>query len=394
MSTVSHTLDRLMDQGKVVERKHRKIRIRMPDNSNGNRLDFQGVDFSGRDLRGANLRGAILHGVNFEKADLHGANLRDAKLANTNFKDANLEGVNLRKAHAYWADFSGANLVDVDAIGTKMTRTNLTGANVKRLKVGSPLTQHSLWDHVQLEPHQIHDMEGIAYTHYIMAIVFFESLKSDPLAPFVSGLIESERFGCWGEYLCHVALNFPELFVRWIDAWRDPVHDPTMRVWMEFNLMRALKNLEGQADASIWSEISRLEMPRIWSIFFRWQSKSANEASCGLDTMVAEDEAELFGVLDETNWQSPTNPRPIDSQRALRPTFVSESDNPVRDVKKIVKSFRRIQPLSSEKLVQMINKEFAEDATSGDVIPYKRAKEVSSEDRCSGIAKKEAHRQA
>ena len=32
MSTVSHTLDRLMDQGKVVERKHRKIRIRMPDN--------------------------------------------------------------------------------------------------------------------------------------------------------------------------------------------------------------------------------------------------------------------------------------------------------------------------------------------------------------------------
>ena len=79
--TVSYALDRLTDQGHVIERKHRKIRINLPGGSNGKAKVLTGVDFSGQDLRNVDFSNAVLHEANFEGADLRRASLREARLS-------------------------------------------------------------------------------------------------------------------------------------------------------------------------------------------------------------------------------------------------------------------------------------------------------------------------
>ena len=151
--TVTETLNQLSQDGRVIERKPRKIRIRLPDGRGGGTGRVRGVHLAGQDLRGYNLQGANLYGADLKNADLRGANLRDAKLSHADLTGADLEGTSLRNAQAAWADFSGSNLNNVDAVGTVMTRVNLTGAVVKQMKIGTPLTQHSLWGkpHSQLK---------------------------------------------------------------------------------------------------------------------------------------------------------------------------------------------------------------------------------------------------
>ncbi len=269
--SVSYALDRLTKQGKVVDRKPRKIRIKVPNGA------IKPQSFHGADLTGQNLRGRNFRGMDLSQAKLDGANLRDTTLSQTSFKGANLEGANLRGAHAAWADFGESNLVDVDAIGTAVTRSNLIGAHVDGLRIGTPLAQFSLWDNVAVEPEQLHGMVGISYTHFVMASMFDQVLNGKPATPFISGMIESERYGCWKAYLTRMALYYPEYFIEWVRGWRDPRHDKLARVWMEFELMRTWQAMHGVPEPEIYERLIDPTLPRTWLVYFRllakhWQS--------------------------------------------------------------------------------------------------------------------------
>ena len=135
-STVVHALDRLSDQGKVIDRKHRRIQLKLPDGRPG--LQLIGVDFTGQNLRGQNFRGAILERANFRGADLTGANFRGASLYRADFSEANLSDTNLRKATAHFANFQNSILVGTDAIGTGMMLADIRGAEVCGLPLEGP----------------------------------------------------------------------------------------------------------------------------------------------------------------------------------------------------------------------------------------------------------------
>ena len=358
--SVSYALDRLTKQGKVLDRKPRKIRIKVPNGAIEPR-SFHGADLTGQNLAGKNFRGMDLSRAKLDGANLWGANLRDATLSQTSFKGANLEGANLRGAHAAWADFGESNLVDVDAIGTAVTRSNLIGAHVDGLCIGTPLAQFSLWDNVAVEPEQLHGMVGISYTHFVMASMFDQVLNGKPATPFISGMIESERYGCWKAYLTRMALYYPEYFIEWVRGWRDPRHDNLARVWMEFELMRTWQAMHGVPEPEIYEHLIDPTLPRTWLVYFRLLKNVQAGRGERLDAMISVDEVDHLGGCMDNFWTSrDTADAPAG---ALMPSCVGQSENPKEAHRRLINTFSVIEPLSTDGLLDMIKAEFGEAKT-------------------------------
>ena len=358
--SVSYALDRLTRQGKVLDRKPRKIRIKVPNGTVEPR-DFHGADLSGQNLRGRNFRGMDLSRAKLDGANLAGANLRDTSLSQTSFKGANLEGANLRGAHAAWADFGESNLVDVDAIGTAVTRSNLIGAHVDGLKIGTPLAQFSLWDNVSVEPEQMYGMVGISYTHFIMATMFDQVLKGKPATPFISGMIESERYGCWKAYLTRMALYYPEYFLEWVRGWRDPKHDKIARVWMEFEIMRIWQAMHGVPEPEIYERLIDPTLPRIWLVYIRLLKNVQGGLGERLDAIISVEEVDQLGGCMDSFWTSSDTETP--PAGALMPSCVGQSDDPKEAHRRLVNTFSLIEPLSTGGLLDLIKAEFGKGKT-------------------------------
>ena len=241
-----------------------------------------------------------------------------------------------------------------------MTRVNLAGAVVKQLKIGTPLTQHSLWDQAQLSFSQVSGMQGIAYTHYVMARVLQEFLPDHNLTPFISGIIESERYGCWQEYLSRIALNFPEYFGPMTEVWRNPTNDAVMRCWMEIDLLRLWTNLNHQNLHEIWREFDNQKMPKVWSIYFRWCAKGGNEGLYGMSNLLSPEDADsLGGVNEQFMWTDPAA-NPSDLETVNLPLCIQASKNPTGDLKKLTRTVGVVRPLTPDQIVQMINAECGE----------------------------------
>ena len=93
-------------------------KLRLLDDTKGQRANLYGANLYGADLRGADLRGANLYGAN-----LYGANLSDADLRGANLSDADLRGAYLGGADLRGADLRGANLSSADLRGINLSNT-------------------------------------------------------------------------------------------------------------------------------------------------------------------------------------------------------------------------------------------------------------------------------
>ena len=203
-------------------------------------------------------------------------------------------------------------------------------------------------------------MQGIAYTHYLMALVLQESLSDHRLTPFISSIIESERYGCWQEYLSRIALNFPEYFGPMTEMWRNPENDATMRCWMEIDLLRLWTNLNRQNLHEIWCEFANQKLPKVWSIYFRWCARGGNEELCGMSTLLTSSEADSLGGVNDRFWLANESANPADLETVNMPLCIQESKNPKDDLKRLIKTIEPVKPLTPDRIVRMINAECGE----------------------------------
>lgn len=133
-----------MESDAIVRELVASSRRRVQGATDGRVANFEGADLNGVDFRalftavnpGINLYLAF---ANFRNAKLRGANLSNCALPSADFTGADLSGANLSGAFLNDATLNDANLTDADlsrvtAVGTRVERAILTGANLKGIR--------------------------------------------------------------------------------------------------------------------------------------------------------------------------------------------------------------------------------------------------------------------
>ena len=108
-------------------------------------LDLSGLNFNRANLRGANLYGADLSDCDLSHADLSHADLDHALIIRTNFTGADLSNASmyavvtsssLQISRREAPILAGANLEGARIVA-RLSQTNLSGANLKRVQMGA-----------------------------------------------------------------------------------------------------------------------------------------------------------------------------------------------------------------------------------------------------------------
>jgi uncharacterized protein YjbI with pentapeptide repeats len=112
-------------------------------------LDLSELDFKRADLTGANLYGTDLSRANLAGVRLAGAKLDHALIIGANFAGADLHDASVLDAVAFSTleilpgeapNFAGANLSGARIIA-RLSRSNMSGANLAHLHMGAPLNR-------------------------------------------------------------------------------------------------------------------------------------------------------------------------------------------------------------------------------------------------------------
>jgi uncharacterized protein YjbI with pentapeptide repeats len=325
--TVCYALDDLSQDGRVVDRKPRRIKLKLPTPF-ARKSDIRGTDYSGQDLSGWDLRGADLSGCTFDGSNMQGALLSRARLVNTSLKGADLSGANLRKSTSFRADFSNANLTSVDAYSASFSHTNFSGAVMDGAKVGTPLQSGAAWDNVLISSEQIQKLVGLAHSKLFLAILSEHFLHSHSTTAFVSGLIESPRYGCWNSMLSYVGTRFSEYLKLWVRTFRERLVDPMTSSWLELELSLLHQGLLGCPVTAVWESLNSCELPRVWSVYSRWKYNVEKGDPGGVEAVSSDDELEQVGGCGD-HYIAPTAPELTQPGRVRVPKFLSENDKPV-----------------------------------------------------------------
>jgi hypothetical protein len=307
--TIDRALGNLKKSGRVVERKHRMTRIRLPDETNGGGLDFKGANFSGQDLRDSIMMGGDFYRADLRHADLRGANLRGAKLINADLRGARLEGAVLRGVEAFGANFSNATLSDVDAYGSNFQACDFTKAVVEDLRVGTPLQHQMPWENTIISVEQIAGVKGLANIHALASRQAYLALAGDPNAEIIASRCASKLYKCWPDIVCQIALSFPKSFIRWIRNWRseDCQVDSLLHCWMELTIARTWHTLSAGTEEEFWSELNGMQgLPRAWSLYIQMQATKALGASKSVSDLLDDDRGEIdrLGGCFEVYWST------------------------------------------------------------------------------------------
>ncbi len=363
--SVEYALKDLKTDGLVLERKHRLTRVKLP---NGPGRMFIRADLSGRDLRDMNLVGADLSAANLTGADLRGVNLRGAKLNETTLRDADLEGACMRNVTAFRADFTGANIVDTDGAGGRFPRVQLAGATVRNFRVATPLQNQNMWDHASVEVEQLPEMVGIGHTHYLMAMWMEEAMKHHPHSPAVSGLVESERYGCWGEYLTFVGLHHPEYLREFIAAGRCEDTDPMLQESLEEGLSFLYAALNGVPAIKFVEDLLSHPLPRMWAVHYQWRLQLFKD-QVGYKSVVSPEELDSIGGCPTDQWDS------FDQQWSPETVFLPKLLDHATPavIARVRKNIERIGPLEIPDLAAKFCADFEESEYSAGSGSYTEA---------------------
>ena len=87
--------------------------------------------------------------------------------------------------------------------------------------MASPDRQYG--DSAHIEPSQVDQVDGAGYCHHLMAVLMQETLKDIPMAEFVSGWFDST-------VLYPSFSIFLSTFLYWIERWRDPERNGTLKL--------------------------------------------------------------------------------------------------------------------------------------------------------------------
>lgn len=90
---------------------------------------FEGIEAEGADLSGLSAPNMIFCGARLSRANLSGADLQRGRWEEADLSGANLSGANLEKVTLEKANLSGANLSGADLRGAAFEGANLRGAN-------------------------------------------------------------------------------------------------------------------------------------------------------------------------------------------------------------------------------------------------------------------------
>ena len=348
--SVEYALRDLKKNGLVLERKHRLTRVKLP---NGPGRMFVGADLSGRDLRDINFAGADLSGADLTGSDLRGANLRGAKLIQTTLREVDLEQACLRNVTAFAADFTGANVVDADGAGGRFPRVQFKGATVRRFRVGTPLQNENMWDHASVDVGHLAEMIGIGHTHYLMAVWMQEAMKHHSHAPAISGLVESERYGCWGEYLTFMALYHPDYLTDFISAGRNQETDFMLRQSMEESLSYLYAGLSGIPSIKFVEDLLSHPLPRVWEVHYRWRLK-CYYARAGYNSVVGAEELDRLGGCPPDQWDTFYKQR--STEQVPTPKLLKNAA--ASDVAKVRRNIERAKPLDIPELAAKLCRDF------------------------------------
>ncbi len=341
--TVCYALDGLSRDGRVVERKPRRIKLKLPG-THTRHADLRGIDYSDEDLSGWDFRGADLSGCKFDGSNMQGTLLSRARLVDTSLKGADLSGAILRKATSFRADFSNSNLTGVDAYSARFSHTNFSGAVVDGLKVGTPLQSGAAWDNVLISPEQIQELVGLAHSKLFLAILSEEFLPNHPSTAFVSGLIESPRYGCWNSMLSYVGTRFSEYLRLWVRTFRERLVDPMTKSWLELELSLLHQGLLGSPVTAVWESMYSCELPRVWSVYSRWKYRIEQGEAGGVETVSSNTELEQVGGCGD-HYIAPTAPELTEPGRIRVPGFLTRNDRRV-----LLSAVEQCSPLGAHEL--------------------------------------------
>ena len=322
--SVARAINQLAVEGKILERKHRMIRIKLPNNLNGKREKLRGADLSGKNFKGADFQGVDLSGTNLRGANLSGANLRGARLYDTILQDADLTSSNLRKVIGFRTNMSGARLHNVDAQGAQFFHTNMTGASIKSLKVGTPIQSDSDWYYTDVDPTQVKEFIGVGHIKNLVALIM-ETTLDHPNTPYMAGYVDSPRSGCWNQGLPMVALGHTEFFQFWIPAWRQLDFDPMTRNWIELEMLQLWFGLCEIPRVELYESLLAYPLPRPWLLYAKWKSKVQQGHRVGLGTFASPSEVEELGGTSD-RYLEPPSAAFDGAARPHLPDFLTKSD--------------------------------------------------------------------
>ena len=341
--TVCYALDSLSRDGRVVERKPRRIKLKLPG-IHTKEADLRGIDYSGHDLSGWDFRGADLSGCKFDRSNMRGTLLSRARLVDTSFNGADLSGAILRKATSFQANFSNANLTGADAYSATFSHTNFSGAVVDGLKVGTPLQSGAAWNNVIISPEQIQKLVGLAHSKLFLAVLSEDFLSDHPSTAFVSGLIESPRYGCWNSMLSYVGTRFAEYLKLWVHTFRERLVDPMTKSWLELELSLLHQGLLDKPVTAVWEQLYSCELPRVWSIYSRWRYRIEQGDAGGVETVSSNAELEQVGGCGD-HYLAPTEPELTEPGRIRIPGFLTKNDKRI-----LISAVEKCSPLGAHEL--------------------------------------------
>ena len=356
--TVWTALEHLVEDGRIVERRSKRLRIRLPGNLCGHDLsgqDLRGMDLSGSllvgaNLAGANLEGAVLHQANLmdatlDDANLQGAQLQRASLINTSMRGANITNANLRKIDSLRVDFTGAVMVDVDACGGKFLYADFTDAEVSNFRAGTPLNYTSCWDFPTLGPAQLSGVVGATHATHLIERFMYRSLSSQPMGPFIAGMVGSRNYGCWPHALCRIALYFQDCLATFVADWRTSSIDPEIRLFLELELTRLSERFGGMPEPEFWNKLLAYELPKMWQAYSKANESHGAGSAFDIRNVATDEELDEMGGVVDSNFQT-AGGRPAPSI----PSFLTEQDQ-IR----LESTFQKVGRLSIAELAALID---------------------------------------